>query len=112
MKQVIVVNRQLRLPPGKLAAQVAHAALAAFLAAPPATQQLWLEEGMPKVVLQIPDENALIDLQRQVQATDIPAVLIQDAGKTVLPSGTITCLGIGPASEESIDAFTGQLSLY
>jgi hypothetical protein len=33
MKQVIVVNRSLRLPKSKLAAQVAHAALGAFITA-------------------------------------------------------------------------------
>jgi peptidyl-tRNA hydrolase, PTH2 family len=34
MKQVIIVNEALKLPRGKLAAQVAHAALAGFLNAP------------------------------------------------------------------------------
>lgn len=51
MKQVLVVNAALRLPKGKLAAQVAHAAVGAFLEAIPSAQQRWLEEGMPKVVL-------------------------------------------------------------
>jgi len=33
MKQVLVVNSALALPPGKMAAQVAHASVAAFLSA-------------------------------------------------------------------------------
>ena len=112
MKQVLVVNRQLRLPPGKLAAQVAHAAIAAFLSAPTESQRQWLTEGMAKIVLQIDDEAALLRLYAQVQAAAVPHGLIRDAGKTVLAPGTITCLGIGPATSERIDPLTGHLPLF
>ncbi|HKD73987.1 MAG TPA: peptidyl-tRNA hydrolase Pth2 [Ktedonobacterales bacterium] len=111
MKQVIVVNRSLMLPMGKLAAQVAHAAVSAFLVALPDAQRLWLSAGMPKIVLQVEDEAALLQLERQAQSAGLPHYLIRDAGKTVLPSGTITCLGIGPASAEQIDAITGSFPL-
>jgi hypothetical protein len=51
MKQVLVVNSALALQPGKMAAQVAHASIAAFLSADDANRQKWLEVGMPKIVL-------------------------------------------------------------
>ena len=51
MKQVIVVNEALALPPGKMAAQVAHAAVGALLNAPAEKQSAWFRVGMPKVVL-------------------------------------------------------------
>jgi peptidyl-tRNA hydrolase len=47
MKQVIAVNESLRLPRGKLAAQVAHAAVAAFLKAGTEARRSWLDQGMP-----------------------------------------------------------------
>jgi peptidyl-tRNA hydrolase len=111
MKQVIVINHALKLPKGKLAAQVAHAAVAAFLAADNPAKHRWLENGMPKVVLKADDEAELLKLQNLAQTHGIPACLIQDAGKTVLPEGTITCLGLGPAPEADIDALTGALKL-
>ena len=58
MKQVLVVNHALQLPKGKLAAQVAHAAVGAFLAADKRAQQRWLDEGMPKIVVRTEDEAA------------------------------------------------------
>ena len=111
MKQVIVVNESLKLPKGKLAAQVAHASVAAFLAASEQAKQIWLENGMPKVVLQGHSEEKLRKLHTLAQAHNIPVRLIHDAGKTVIPAGTVTCLGLGPASERELDALTGELRL-
>ncbi len=111
MKQVIVVNTALTLPPGKMAAQVAHAAVAAFLTAPPASQQGWLQAGMPKVVLRGDDEKSLHDLLSLSEAAGIPAYMIRDAGRTVVAEVTVTCLGIGPAEIAEIDKLTGELKL-
>ena len=111
MKQVIVVNESLKLPRGKLAAQVAHAAVGAFLEATAEAQRLWLAEGMPKVVLKSESADELKELEQAAQRRGVPAYLICDAGKTVVPAGTITCLGLGPASEDQLDELTGKLKL-
>ncbi|MBA2681870.1 MAG: peptidyl-tRNA hydrolase [Ktedonobacteraceae bacterium] len=111
MKQVIIVNDALELPPGKLAVQVAHAAVASFLTASPETQQKWIEEGMPKIVLRVSSEETLREFFEAVQQAHLPTSLIRDAGKTIVPAGTITCLGIGPAPDASVNALTGNLAL-
>ena len=111
MKQVIVVNESLKLPKGKLAAQVAHAAVAAFLEADEQARQHWIEKGMPKVVLKSESEADLLKLQDLARRRNIPAQLIRDAGKTVIPAGTMTCLGLGPASADEIDELTRELKL-
>lgn len=111
MKQVIVVNEALKLPAGKLAAQVAHAAVAAFLEAPSDTQRRWLADGMPKVVLRCESEAALLELQAIAERANVPVAQIRDAGHTVVAPDTLTCIGIGPASTAQIDAITGELKL-
>lgn len=111
MKQVIVVNEALRLPRGKLAAQVAHASVSALLGSSHDDLRRWLEEGMPKVVLRADDEAQLTELELRVADAGLPAVLIRDAGRTVVAPGTVTCLGIGPAEDAAIDALTGTLRL-
>jgi peptidyl-tRNA hydrolase, PTH2 family len=111
MKQVIVVNESLGLPRGKLAAQVAHAAVAAFLAAPEKVQSAWLAVGMPKVVVACDSEAELLELQVRALRAGLPAELVRDAGRTVLPPDTPTCLGIGPADEVSINPLTDSLRL-
>jgi PTH2 family peptidyl-tRNA hydrolase len=111
LKQVIVVDESLLLPPGKLAAQVAHAALASFLLATPQTQRDWLDLGMPKVILGCASLAHIAHLESQAHQAGLPAALIRDAGRTVVPEGTVTCLGIGPASAASINAITRELRL-
>jgi peptidyl-tRNA hydrolase len=108
---VIVVNAELGLPKGKLAAQVAHAAVAAFLEATPRARSAWLSSGMPKVVLKAPGEAVLQELEAKAQSAGLPVALIQDAGRTVVSEGTVTCVGIGPATAAQLEPLTGELKL-
>jgi peptidyl-tRNA hydrolase len=111
VKQVIVVNRSLSLPKGKLAAQVAHAAIGAFIAASAEAQVAWLQAGMPKIVVYAVDADALVQLEARAREQQIPTGLVHDAGRTVIPAGTITCLGLGPALADVLDPITGELPL-
>lgn len=111
MKQVIVVNESLRLPCGKLAAQVAHASIGAFLAANNSDQALWLATGMTKIVLACESAPALMELRDQALAAALPVFIVEDAGRTVVAAGTVTCIGIGPAADQAVAAVTGALRL-
>ena len=71
MKQVIVVNEALALPRGKLAAQAAHAAIAAFLGTARRVGEAWLAEGMPKVVLACASEEELLEIHARAVAQSL-----------------------------------------
>jgi PTH2 family peptidyl-tRNA hydrolase len=111
MKQVILINDSLDLPRGKLAAQVAHASVASFLNSNSSAQKEWLQCGMPKVVLSASSEEDLLRYYQQAIDANLPAQLIEDAGRTVVASGTLTCIGIGPAEISEIDQITSSLKL-
>ncbi|MGI9295592.1 MAG: peptidyl-tRNA hydrolase Pth2 [Pseudomonadales bacterium] len=111
MKQVILVNESLKLPRGKLAAQVAHASVASLLSSSEASLKAWLSAGMPKVVLAVDTEEELVRYFENSVKANIPAELIKDAGKTVVAAGTVTCVGIGPGEEAQINRLTGDLKL-
>lgn len=115
IKQVIVVRSDLGMGKGKVAAQVAHAALDAAEAARrkhPSWYDSWREQGQAKVVVKTEGgEAALEDLQKQARSLGLPVSLIQDKGLTQLEPGTTTCLGIGPAPAGEIDKVTGKLKL-
>ena len=111
MKQVILVRADLKLPSGKLAAQVAHAAVEAVLKSSKSKVDEWHNEGMKKVVLEVKDLDELKKYQQLAKAEKLVASLITDAGHTVVEPGTVTCLGIGPDEDSKIDKVTGKLKM-
>ena len=113
-KQVIVVRSDIKMSKGKLAAQVAHAAVSSFyktLNEKPIYAKLWLNDRQPKVILKVSSLEDLYEIKKDADEKGIINSLIEDAGLTELPPGTITCLGIGPAPTYSIDEVTGELKL-
>lgn len=113
-KMVVAVRKDIKLSPGKMAAQVGHACV--NLALMDRNQkrkafQAWLHEGQKKVVVKVEGLRELHALKAAAEERDLPTTLIQDAGLTEVAPGTTTCLGIGPASSRDIDPVTGHLSL-
>lgn len=112
---VIVARKDLDLSKGKLAAQVAHAAVGCTLRAQKYARddlESWLEQGQMKAVLKVASEKEFYPLKQAAERAGLCVCLITDAGHTEIPAGTVTVLGIGPASEAAIDKVTGQLSLF
>lgn len=112
MKQAIVVRSDLDMGAGKLAAQVAHAALKAVEYADASAVEEWKSDGQRKVVLGIDGERALFEIREQARNAGLPTGLIRDAGRTQLDPNTPTTVAVGPAGNEAVDRITGSLSLY
>jgi peptidyl-tRNA hydrolase, PTH2 family len=111
-KLALIVRTDLGMGRGKIAAQVAHAAVAAVLAGlGGADLDAWLRDGQPKVVLKVRSAEQLQDVVRQARAAGLPVELVHDAGRTQVMPGTLTCCAVGPADSHRIDEATAELSL-
>ncbi|MGB8216414.1 MAG: peptidyl-tRNA hydrolase Pth2 [Candidatus Methanoperedens sp.] len=110
-KQCIIVRDDLKLSKGKLAVQVAHAAISSYECARKEAREAWKEGGQKKVVLRVPGLKDLFELKELARRQGLPNMLITDAGLTEVPPGTITVLGIGPAEVGELDKITGHLKL-
>jgi PTH2 family peptidyl-tRNA hydrolase len=135
-KQIIVVRRDLKMKHGKMAAQVAHAAMS-FLTREGrvgwqadmlndvfmndddsidihnAAIRDWLANSFTKVVLGVDSEEELREILAKAEESGIMVHLVVDNGRTVFNNiPTPTCLALGPDWNENLDELVGHLKLY
>lgn len=123
-KQVIVVNKSLGMPSGKLAAQVAHASMGALLSVSRrntgtilidvnlgSAREDWLYGLFTKVVVYVKSESKLIDIYNKAVDRQLPCALIKDSGLTFFDKPTYTCVGIGPCWNDEFIGITDKLQL-
>lgn len=130
-KQVIVAREDLRMSAGKLASQVSHASLGAFLKAGKkysdsigykkfeliyqvdSDMDNWLDKIFTKIILGCSSEEELISIYDKAKNAGLNVVLITDSGKTEFNNKpTNTCIGIGPHFNDEINKITGHLKTY
>lgn len=100
---------------GKAAAQASHAAVAAAIRSKrekPNQFLQWWSTGQKKVVLAVDSEEKLLALENRLKSTGVILVKIDDAGRTQLPPGTTTALGIGPHAQKEVEEITSNLKLF
>lgn len=113
-KMVVAVRMDLKLSKGKTAAQAAHAAVNCAFASKksdPSSFNSWYSEGQRKVVVKVANIEELFEIKSMADAMRITNSVITDAGRTEIPAGTVTCIGIGPGKESDIDKVTGHLTM-
>ncbi len=123
-KQIIIVRKDLDMPPGKLAAQVAHASMAPILKQCEnhglsmsldlikyQDTKEWIFGIFRKIVLYVKSEEALLKKYHELEDAGFNVSLIQDAGYTVFGEPTYTCIGIAPEKSSKIDPYVKRLQL-
>jgi PTH2 family peptidyl-tRNA hydrolase len=131
-KQVIVMRKDLNMRKGKMIAQGSHASLGAVLSlmneTPSDNDTLyekrvllfpkdsaissWLNGPFKKIAVSVDSEQELLELYETAKKARLPTVLITDSGLTEFNGvPTNTCIAIGPAYEDEINALTGHLKL-
>jgi PTH2 family peptidyl-tRNA hydrolase len=106
----IAVRKDLQMGKGKIAAQVAHAAVECSRRKS-AKIEKWISEGQKKIVVGVKGEEELYSLIKQAENNGINVCPIRDAGLTQLEPDTLTCAGFGPDEDAVIDSLTGKLKL-
>jgi len=113
-KMCIVLRMDLGMSTGKLIAQAAHAAVGASELGKKENHKAWRrwrDEGAKKVALEAESLEEIEELAGKANKLDIVNILIQDAGHTEVPPGTVTALGLGPDRTDLLDKVTGSLPL-
>lgn len=111
----LIVRKDLTLSSGKLAVQCSHAAVQCSLMVKkhhPRIFERWMNHGSRKICLAIENLSLLSSLKDRARESGLMVYLVKDAGRTELPAGTVTVLGIGPAPRSVIDLLTENLHPY
>jgi len=122
-KQAIVVRADLKMSQAKFGVEIAHASVGAIyqtLANPieisaylsKETLSGWFSEGFRKIILKVPSDKEILQLERKCKDLHIPHFVVYDFGLTELEPNTLTCIGIGPDLNENVDKVTGRLRLW
>ena len=109
---VILLRRDLKMPPGKAVAQGSHASVDAVLKSDKKLVNEWKEQGMKKVVLKVNSEKEMINYLSKAKRKGLKCALVIDAGRTFFKGATKTCIAIGPDEVNKLDWITGELKLY
>ncbi|XP_076394127.1 peptidyl-tRNA hydrolase 2, mitochondrial isoform X2 [Megachile rotundata] len=113
-KLILVIRTDLKMGKGKVAAQCAHAAVAAYKSVRkhPKILQAWEECGQAKITVKVDSEDALKEIVKHARAVGLLANIIHDAGRTQIEPGSKTVCAIGPGPAPLIDQVTGHLKLF
>lgn len=113
MKQIIVMRNDLGMRKGKMIAQGAHASLGATLKNldHPCVKE-WIAGPFTKIAVRVDSEQELLDVLDKANAANLITQKIVDAGNTEFHGvPTLTCIAVGPASDEDLKPITGHLKL-
>jgi len=115
IKQVLILRKDLKMSKGKAAAQASHAAVSAaikMMRQNPILFNKWWNGGQMKVVLAVESETELEEIESRIRRLGVFVSKINDAGRTQLPPGTATALGVGPHDLMEVEKITSTLKLY
>lgn len=110
-KLVVLVRSDLQMTVGKIASQVAHAALGAANTADSGIRSDWDEGGEAIIVLSVSSYEEMAQLESSARSVHLNTYIVRDAGRTQVDPGSATVCGIGPDEVSKIDQITRHLRL-
>lgn len=110
-KQFVIVPKSLRMSPGKIASQVAHATFLALEKENKGKIEIWKYSGMCVIVLKCKTPEQLISTEKYLNHWGIPCHVYIDEGLTEVETMTPTALATGILSEDQFWMLS-QFRLY
>jgi peptidyl-tRNA hydrolase len=99
----LFLNRSLGMSTGKASAQVAHAAVEAYLISDPKAVEQWrIGLHYCKLVMLAEDEVHLITIQKYIEERGFKTKLIIDEGRTEIRPLSMTALGVAVVDRDDL----------
>lgn len=114
LKMVLIVRQDLKMRPGKIASQCAHAATGMYAELVQSNRTLlrkWEQCGQPKIVVTCKNQGEMNNLKEAAEEIGLPTFVVADAGRTQVLAGSKTVLAVGPGPKAIVDSVAGKLNL-
>lgn len=117
LKQVYIINDDLKMGKGKIAVQVAHGAIhyMSYLNAPYSgghTEYMeWSKDGVMKKIVLKATEGEMWHIIDCLNKELIWFYGVEDLGLTQVPAGSLTCIVVEPLPEETTKRLFGAYKL-
>lgn len=117
-KIVLVIRNDLNMSEGKIVSQTSHAVADLIMNNEHSSPlywelfDLWSQTGMKIVTLCCDSQDQITRIENTCKELKVPHTVVRDAGRTQVPEGSVTCMGIGPLAEQTAKKLTGNLALY
>lgn len=108
----ILVNKSLKMSPGKLAAQCSHAAIKAYLLSDTLMQKKWDEGSFTKIILGAKNKEQLSLARGRLLIHNINSFTVVDEGRTEIEPGQETALGVEILDKDKVAPLLRDFSLY
>jgi PTH2 family peptidyl-tRNA hydrolase len=112
LRMYILVRRDLKMGPGKVAGQCGHAVQYLILKGQRDIIERYNNSISPKIILKIENLDHLEQIEKICLSMGLPVARVIDAGRTQIPENTVTVLGVGPCLEKDIPSEIKSLKLY
>jgi PTH2 family peptidyl-tRNA hydrolase len=125
LKQIFIINKDLKMTSGKIAVQVAHGEVLYIEMTNSIYSSINKKEeyknwraitkedsiGMMKKVVLKSTESEIRDIFMKLKSLNIWCYLVFDKGLTQIPENSLTCLVVEPLEEEQCNMLFGDLKL-
>ena len=106
-------NKKLGMSPGKMAAQVAHAACLAQRGSKPEIVDDWYKFGFyTKLVMEARDADHINTIERYLKERGIKSFIVIDEGHTEIPKHTVTALGVEIIDKNELGEIFQEFKLF
>jgi PTH2 family peptidyl-tRNA hydrolase len=117
LKQVFIINKDLEMGKGKIAAQVAHGEVfyMLYLDKPYSSGHTefaeWIKDGVMKKIVLKASEDVMTAISQSLNKQRIWYYAVYDLGLTQVAKGSLTCIVVEPLEEEQTQELFGNLKL-
>jgi PTH2 family peptidyl-tRNA hydrolase len=110
----LFVNKDLNMSPGKIAAQVAHAAVEAYVKSDPVKRSQWRlpEMHYTKLVMEARNEQHIETIKKYLEDRGLQTVRIIDEGLTEIAPHQVTALGVEVVDKDEVGDMFASFNLY